>query len=318
MFFEKEPLVSVGIPAHDTNEKLFIRCLDSIVKQTYRNLEIIVSDDSKGNNVAKTLSRFKDPRIKYIRKKPEGVHANRQLILRSFKGEFFTFVDSDDAIDLNYIEFMVKALSLSSSPFECLVITDYDNINHSSASEAFSIEKIADTSPIDLFPFKISYSVWGKLFPRKSVYLLDVKLDDGADDYQIVLKSSLNICEIIKVHGTKYHYLYNPNSIVHASNNTFLYAYKSYSFVLEKLNHETHETNRINTLRLSKLICKARLESINYSESFPRSNFFHTVKEIKRFSLRNVKLEKWIKKQAILIQRFPLLFLAVSVAKKRR
>ena len=92
-------LISVIVPCFNA-EKYIERCLDSILKQTYRNIEVIVVDDGSTDDSAariKEISKL-DNRVKYVYQKNAGVSAARNRGLDEAKGDKITFVDSDDTI----------------------------------------------------------------------------------------------------------------------------------------------------------------------------------------------------------------------------
>ena len=102
-----EPLISVIIPVYNT-EKYLGRCLDSIITNTYKSLEIICVDDGSTDNSMKILKYYakKDSRIKVFEQKQKGPSAARNLALDNATGEFVSFVDSDDFVSWNAYEIM--------------------------------------------------------------------------------------------------------------------------------------------------------------------------------------------------------------------
>ena len=104
-------LVSIIVPIYNT-EKYLKRCIDSIVNQTYKNIEIILVDDESTDNSCIVCDEYAslDNRIKVIRKKNGGVASARNKGLDSSKGEYICFVDSDDWIEKNMIEIMLKEI----------------------------------------------------------------------------------------------------------------------------------------------------------------------------------------------------------------
>lgn len=99
------PLVSVIIPVYNV-EKYLDRCIESIVRQTYRNLEIILVDDGSSDNSPQMcdLWALKDNRIKVIHKENSGAGFARNTGLDAAGGKYVLFADSDDYIDLNTVE----------------------------------------------------------------------------------------------------------------------------------------------------------------------------------------------------------------------
>ncbi len=92
-----EPLISIIIPVYNV-EKYLSKCLDSVINQTYKNLEIICINDSSQDNSLKILKRYAeiDSRIKVIVKENEGVSEARNRGLDVSNGEYIMFVDADD------------------------------------------------------------------------------------------------------------------------------------------------------------------------------------------------------------------------------
>ena len=104
-----EKLVSVIIPAYHIEDYIG-RCLDSIISQTYKNLELIVVDDGSRDRTGEILDDYvkKDPRMKVVHKKNGGLASARNAGLTIAKGEYIVFVDSDDWIELNMLEELLE------------------------------------------------------------------------------------------------------------------------------------------------------------------------------------------------------------------
>ena len=100
MNLEQQPLISVIVPVYKV-EKYLHRCVDSILNQTYRNLEIILVDDGSPDNCGAICDEYaaKDNRIRVIHQENTGVSAARNAGLEACTGEYVAFVDSDDYVD---------------------------------------------------------------------------------------------------------------------------------------------------------------------------------------------------------------------------
>ena len=103
------PKISIIIPAFNSEDTLE-RCVESAKNQTYKNLEIIIIDDGStdqtselGKNLEKT-----DERVKYIFQENRGLPSARNRGKKLATGEYLFFLDSDDTIDLNLIENLIK------------------------------------------------------------------------------------------------------------------------------------------------------------------------------------------------------------------
>lgn len=104
-----EPLISVIVPVYKV-EMLLPRCIDSILNQTYRNLEIILVDDGSPDDCGKICNIYaqKDSRIRVFHQKNRGLGAARNIGLENAKGMYIGFVDSDDWIAPDMYEILLN------------------------------------------------------------------------------------------------------------------------------------------------------------------------------------------------------------------
>lgn len=104
-------LVTVIVPVYNAGQYL-IRCLDSIVNQTYLNLEIILINDGSTDDSEKICREYmnRDLRIRLFCQENQGQSAARNVGLEHMSGEYLTFVDADDFIDLSYVEVLLTKL----------------------------------------------------------------------------------------------------------------------------------------------------------------------------------------------------------------
>ena len=99
------PVISVIVPVYNA-EKYIRACLDSIVNQTYKNLEIILVDDGSTDGSGAICDEYadKDVRIKVIHSTNKGVTAARINAFKTSSGDYITFVDTDDFLDCNMLK----------------------------------------------------------------------------------------------------------------------------------------------------------------------------------------------------------------------
>lgn len=103
-------LVTVVIPIYNTGI-LFENCIESVIKQTYNNIEIIVVDDGSDDIVTKELLAkysIRDKRIVVVRNENHGVSFSRNCGIKLANGRYITFVDSDDYINKNHIAILIE------------------------------------------------------------------------------------------------------------------------------------------------------------------------------------------------------------------
>ena len=111
--------ISVIVPVYKA-EDVLIKCVESILTQTYKNLEVILVDDGSPDHSGAICDQYvkKDNRVKVIHKKNGGVSSARNCGLDVATGDYCTFVDSDDYIDPTMYENMMK----KAKQFDCDVV----------------------------------------------------------------------------------------------------------------------------------------------------------------------------------------------------
>lgn len=123
----KEDLISVIVCVYNAEDYLS-ECIKSILKQTYKKLQIILIDDGSSDKSGEICDYYKsiDNRVEVIHQENKGVSATRNIGINSIKGKYFSFIDSDDYIDINYIFDMYKELLLKNAD---IVFCDIMQIN---------------------------------------------------------------------------------------------------------------------------------------------------------------------------------------------
>lgn len=123
------PLISVIVPIYNVEEYL-PRCIDSIINQEYKNLEIILVDDGSPDNSPKICDEYakKDNRIQVIHKKNGGLSDARNTGLRAAIGEYVAFIDSDDWIETDFISTLYRGIKNGADIAECATrLFDYND-----------------------------------------------------------------------------------------------------------------------------------------------------------------------------------------------
>ena len=103
-------LVTIAIPTFNRADGNLICALQSAISQTYKNIEIIVSDNCSSDDTEQVVKQFKDPRLQYVRH-PEniGANANFNFCLSQAKGDYFLLLHDDDLIDDDFVSVCMKA-----------------------------------------------------------------------------------------------------------------------------------------------------------------------------------------------------------------
>lgn len=218
---EVNPLISVVIPIYNVENYLH-KCVDSIINQTYTNLEIILVDDGSPDNCGKICDEYekKDSRIKVIHKINGGLSDARNAGIDIANGKYISFIDSDDYVDQDYIEFLYnQILKYRTSISICShrVLYDTGKVIEKQTSE-FSVLDSKKVLERILYDEGIDLSAWAKLYdinlfkdiryPKGRLY------EDSATTYLLIDK-----CDKIAIASeSKYNYMIRRNSI---TNNKF-------------------------------------------------------------------------------------------------
>lgn len=111
--------ISVIVPVYNV-EKYLVRCVDSIVNQTYENLEIILVDDGSPDASGSICDSFTDPRIRVIHKENGGLSSARNAGLDIATGDYIGFIDSDDWIAPDMYETMLRMAKEAQAGIVCV------------------------------------------------------------------------------------------------------------------------------------------------------------------------------------------------------
>lgn len=189
------PLVSIIIPVYNV-ESYLVRCLKSVLNQSYKNIEVLAINDGSTDNSLLILEemKVKDERLKIINKKNGGQASARNLGLQLAKGEYIAFVDSDDYLALEMVEKCVSKINESNYD---LIIFDFYNVNNQNQKQYFKTGTRVDnarTVPWNKFYHR---SLWEEsVFPEGYWY----------EDLGIIPAIVVNAKNIAKIEEPLYYY----------------------------------------------------------------------------------------------------------------
>lgn len=165
--YKMKNLISIIIPVYN-GERYLSKCIDSILNQTYSNLEVILVDDGSTDSSPKICDKYskKDNRIKVIHKKNGGVSSARNMGISKSTGDYIGFVDSDDYIEPNMYENLFNALKDSHTEISMCGYNELEN-NKIIKSVIHHKNKISGEELLkDIFEELFRPVVWNKLFKR--------------------------------------------------------------------------------------------------------------------------------------------------------
>lgn len=226
MNMTKMPLISVIVPVYGT-EKYLRKCLDSILTQTYKNLEVIIVNDGSKDNSEKIIKEYlaNDDRVKYVRhSKNRGLFQARISGAEEASGEYIAFVDSDDYVSIDWYRILVKkALETGAD----IVVSDWAYEYEDGKKEFLNLDNIR-ISELDLKGTEITdafmrqqgscfswHTVWNKIYSKRlwdncMPYFVSAsaKKDHIIMCEDIIFSSALwfNASHVVNVHDVTYFY----------------------------------------------------------------------------------------------------------------
>lgn len=212
-----KPLVTILSPCYNV-EKFLPQCLDSIINQTYSNLQIVMIDDGSKDGTCNVLQEYaaNDPRIEVYHQENQGVATTRNNLLDKVKGDYVLFVDSDDWIELDMVEFLVsKALKFNADVVTCKDIINAGTPSRDYSQEFFSREWFLKDF---LCHTKLRGQLWNKLV--KSSLLDGLRFDTTVsygEDALLCWQFLKRTDKMIYTNKQLYHYRMVDNSLSHQS-----------------------------------------------------------------------------------------------------
>ncbi|MDY6386224.1 MAG: glycosyltransferase [Fibrobacter sp.] len=213
---QEQPLISVIVPVYKV-EAYLDPCVESIVNQTYRNLEIILVDDGSPDRCPEMCDAWaaKDSRIKVVHKKNGGASDARNAGLDVFLGDYVTFIDADDLVASDMVEVLFKGCVDNGADVSMCALQNFSENapcldgRNSSAEKILSGEFVCTQFFCCYGPNPVS-----KLFKRSVVkesrFILDRKMGEDAAFTYPILYAQERICFVQRY---MYFYRSNPSSV---------------------------------------------------------------------------------------------------------
>ncbi|MDA3042877.1 MULTISPECIES: glycosyltransferase family 2 protein [unclassified Campylobacter] len=293
----QNPLISVIIPIYNV-EQYLDECLNSVINQNYKNLEIILVDDGSTDKSGEICDEFaaQDSRIKVLHQKNGGVSVARNNALNIVSGEFIAFVDSDDTIEKNHISNMVNLLN-DNTDIVCVPMNGKMaefKFNGEYALKYILTERRTPKSGY------FSWSIWNKIFKTDIVknirFLADEKV---GEDFSFMWKAFLNSKEVVFGGNASYNYRVSTTSVIHSN---FNQKHHSLLLVCDRFIDYVKKNNP-NLVQNAQLAKAARLIDLIYYSRSDKKNA-----EFNKLYIRELrKLQSLVYKEKSLPFKFKLI-----------
>lgn len=284
-------LISIVVPVYNVS-RYIVKCLNSIMNQKYSRFEVIIVDDGSTDNSLALCKDFEnqDSRFQVFHKQNGGLSSARNYGLKHVKGDYITFIDSDDFIHENYLyELYTNIEKYQSDISICTYYIYYDDkkmFSFSRQKNYFTYEMDAqDCLKNMLVENGYSVSAWGKLYKTSlfnDVYFPEGKIcEDNGTTYKIISKAD----KIIYINSPLYYYYKRPGSIMLS-----VFSYKKLDMIsltdemCDYLDKYYPSLNEISLLR--------RVYSrFNVLRQIPKDKKYNSLKkELKAYILKNKKI----------------------------
>lgn len=305
--------VSIVIPIYNV-EKFLSKCIESVINQSYSNLEIILVDDGSADNSGVICDNYskQDSRIKVIHKTNAGVSAARNAGIEAATGKYICFVDGDDYIMKDYVSYLLNLL-ISSNADISLTTLMFDNFNNKQTKH----EKVNVISGEDacemILCYKIPIGVYCKMFNLAFIKEHNIRFFESVfmgEGFNFNVLSFQNSAKIAV--GNRKIYFYRRDNSTSATTNFSIRKCENSIYALEVMNNHFI----IDSPRIKSAWTYAKWRT--YSDAFDYMVLGDAVKNNKNkyeeykkyiknnaFSAKNVPISKKDKIRALIMHYCP-------------
>lgn len=274
-----KPKVSIIVPVYNV-EKYLDRCMDSLLNQTLKDIEIILVDDGSPDNCPQMCDEYaqKDCRVKVIHKENAGLGYARNSGIEVATGEYIAFVDSDDYVDLytydlaykTCIEFNLDILGFSYNRFCSKESSPSDNnldnikiIDNISEIRKCAASIFGDVPGYDTKNNYITGSAWMSLYKRSIIADNDLKFKSErlyiSEDFYFNFEYLQHIRKAGRCECTWYHYRVNPVSLTQTVSLDRLNRCEKYAYSIEELMQQYDYEKESKLFSMANYIASLRI-----------------------------------------------------------
>lgn len=308
--------ISVCITCYNI-ENYVERCLNSIISNTYTNLEIICVNDGSTDNTLNVLKKLEktDSRIKVINKKNGGVQSARNRALQEVTGDYIAFIDGDDWIHYQYFEILMQAQEETRAD---VVICDYMTTSHLIEDIKINIEKVKKykIEIEDLINNEtMKTRIWGRIYSKNIIKNIKIpeNLFIGEDKaYNLLVLCNNDNIVITLIREKLYYYYQRNDSIVHTiRHSNIIYATK---YLIENLKQIPYKQGKkiIILQAMHDMLAYRYLEMYNEDKNAVKQLCQEIYKEIdNEWDKVDISLKEKIKYK--LLYKIPLIYRIIRI-----
>lgn len=262
-------MVSIIIPCYNA-EKTIKRCLESVISQTYKNIEIVIINDGSIDKTDSIIKKYiNDNRIKYYNRSNHGIGKTRNFGIKEATGEYITFLDSDDYLPNDAIDNLYKLAQKNKLD---LVVSDYYVDNKNIKSEKIKSFPITNVKNNPNLIFDINLAPWNKLYKKELIENIKFEENLKYEDAPFVIESIIKAKKIGKLDKETYYYVVNPNSETTIRDERIFDIFKILDIIGRLVENKKELTEVYKTLCI-RIICNYNIQQ-RYQKKIKTANRF--------------------------------------------
>lgn len=284
----ESPLISVVLPVYNS-ERYLERCLRSIIGQSYANLEIIAVNDGSTDGSLDILERLakSDSRLVVFTTKNQGASLARKFGLDQANGEYVTFVDSDDYVEIRYVESLYEVLKRNICDISSCGTKGKTYFLRDGIDTTNSLGRVIEEDELFSRFFKYEFwGFWGKLYKRSLFENVIFPKATLCEDYFVMCQLFYRIGKMSYISKKMYCWNLNYESLSHAGvQKNYFDEFKNVSAVYYFVKNKLPKYKRM-ALNIVIEVCVKILDLTNNKEK--KSDIQHQRKEVKNFLRRHL------------------------------
>lgn len=297
-------LISVIVPIYNS-EQYLCRCIDSILNQSYNNIELILIDDGSTDRSGLICDEYlkKDNRIKVLHKKNGGLSDARNKGIEIAKGQYIGFVDNDDYIEIDFYETLYK---LAKSNNAMVAMLSYNVIKNNKlkarneSNNSYILEREEAIKQL-LFDENVQNYVWNKLYANEVINDIRFPVGVNYEDINFMYDVFKKMNRIVCLDSPKYNYYFRENSLVNTNSHTmFIDEFNAVILRFNKVLEDYPTLEKYNAYSLvlwMTRIFSYMVKAEDYNDNFFRQKYnllAQVYTKYKEYIISKLELEKCI------------------------
>lgn len=319
----KEDLISIVIPVYNV-EKYIKKCLESVLNQTYKNLEIIIVDDGSPDLCPKICDEYakKDNRIRVIHKENGGLSDARNVGILHSTGKYITFIDSDDWVKNDFVESLYNNLVNNNCDISCCGIVCYFEKNGMYKIKGKEhIKKIYSKIEAQKYLNILGYfdvAAWNKLYKKELFNGIKFPIGKTSEDYRIMFKIFDKINQLYYDSEPKYVYRQRTDGSITKTNSIRMDGIEAAISAYNFYNVQKKYSDVIPYVCQSIIIqCIGEVNKMEKTNDYKRYNEIYSIVNEYKNSMTYRKIKIYKKIQIFVFLHYKKLYIKISKLLKK-